>query len=115
MPKEMWFPIVGFLYSAGEASKPELYDFLVKTGQLEYLYLKDPNEELDYEVTWDIATKLENLDLETDEKMRDCENFKKLLDLLPLLENLFNKIDLPFIEEAINQEYEKDFIIVSYI
>ena len=48
--------------------------------------------------------------LESDEKMRDCENFKKLLDLLPLLENLFNKIDLPFIEEAINQEYEKDFI-----
>lgn len=71
MPKEMWFPIVGFFYSAGEASKPELYDFLVKTEQLEYLYLKDPNEELDYEVTWDIATKLENLDLETDEKMRD--------------------------------------------
>ena len=71
LPKEMWFPIIGFFYYEGIATKSELYDFLVKTEQLEYLYLKDPNEELDYEVTWEIATKLENLDLEASDKMRD--------------------------------------------
>jgi len=39
--------------------------------------------------------------LRTDETMRNCENFRKLMHILPLLENLFQKIDLPFAEESI--------------
>jgi len=39
--------------------------------------------------------------LESEERMRACENFRKLIETFPLLENLFNKIDLPFVEEVI--------------
>lgn len=49
--------------------------------------------------------------LDTDEKMRNCQNFRKLLDFFPLLENLYNKIDIPFIEEQIEQEYTKSVIV----
>ncbi len=49
--------------------------------------------------------------LDTEEKMRNCQNFRKLLDFFPLLENLYNKIDLPFIEEQIEQEYTKSVIV----
>ena len=40
--------------------------------------------------------------LESLEKMKNCENFQKLIRKVPLLENLFHRIDLPFTEEAIN-------------
>ena len=45
--------------------------------------------------------------LSSKQKMLNCENFKKILEKLPLLENLFRKIDLPFAEEPIYSEYNK--------
>jgi len=54
--------------------------------------------------------------LESLEKMHNCENFKKLMEKLPLLENIFHKIDLPFVEEGIYQEYVKqDYIMICKI
>ena len=54
--------------------------------------------------------------LETLEKMHNCENFKKLMEKLPLLENIFHKIDLPFVEEGIYQEYVKqDYTMICKI
>ena len=54
--------------------------------------------------------------LETLERMQNCENFKKLMDKLPLLENLFRRIDLPFAEEGIYQEYVKnEFTMIGKI
>jgi len=54
--------------------------------------------------------------LESLEKMQNCENFKKLMEKLPLLENIFHKIDLPFVEEGIYQEYVKqDYTMICKI
>ena len=54
--------------------------------------------------------------LESLEKMHNCENFKKLMEKLPLLENIFHKIDLPFVEEGIYQEYVKqDYTMICKI
>jgi len=50
---------------------------------------------------------------QTDQQMLNCSNFKKLLELLPHLENLFHKIDLPFVEEPIEQEFAKDQLIFT--
>jgi hypothetical protein len=50
------------------------------------------------------------------ESMQNCENFKKLMEKIPLLENLFHKIDLPFIEEELYQEYVKsEFVLFTKI
>ena len=47
----------------------------------------------------------------SDESLRECENFILLVQELPLLENLFEKKDIPFIEEPINSEYNKNDIV----
>ena len=47
--------------------------------------------------------------LESLEKMRNCENFKKLITKVPLLENLFCRIDLPFTEEVCGDSNNQDF------
>ena len=46
------------------------------------------------------------------ERMVNCENFKKLMKRFPHLENIFRRIDLPFSEEPIYQEYVKDEVIL---
>jgi len=51
---------------------------------------------------------LECFCLDSDEAMKSCENFVKLIDDFPLLNNLFEKQDLSFIEEPINAEYNLD-------
>lgn len=54
--------------------------------------------------------------LESLERMHNCENFQRLMEKLPLLENLFRKIDLPFVEEAIYEEYVKhEFTMIARI
>jgi len=45
-------------------------------------------------------------------KMINCENFKRLMEKFPHLENIFRRIDIPFVEEPIYQEYVKDEIIL---
>ena len=47
------------------------------------------------------------------ERMVNCENFKKLMEKLPHLENIFRKIDLPFTEEPIYQDYIKHEIVLT--
>lgn len=47
----------------------------------------------------------------SDESLKRCENFILLVQELPLLENLFEKKDIPFVEEPINSEYNKKDII----
>lgn len=50
------------------------------------------------------------------ERMVNCENFKKLMEKLPLLENIFRKIDLPFTEEPIYQDYIKhEIVLIGHI
>ena len=49
--------------------------------------------------------------LDSIESIKKCENFKRLFDTLPLMKNLINKIDLPFVEEPIEQEYVKELFI----
>ena len=44
--------------------------------------------------------------------MVNCENFKRLMERFPHLENIFRRIDLPFSEEPIYQEYVKDEVIM---
>lgn len=46
------------------------------------------------------------------ERMVNCENFKRLMERFPHLENIFQRIDLPFAEEPIYQEYVKDEVIL---
>ncbi len=46
------------------------------------------------------------------ERMENCENFKRLMERFPHLENIFRRIDLPFAEEPIYQEYVKDEVIM---
>jgi len=46
------------------------------------------------------------------EKLVSCENFKRLMEKLPHLENIFRRIDLPFAEEPIYQEYVKNEVIL---
>ena len=45
--------------------------------------------------------------LTSDETLKNCENFKKLMEQFPLIENLFHKIDLPFVEEPSDGECER--------
>lgn len=110
--------IVSRRYSSSEEESDEDYEDVEDISQ--EMTQNSSRHICNCSIRWnfpDIATKPSDemsnyFCLESDEKMRDCENFKKLLDLLPLLQNLFDKIDLPFIEEPIDQEYEKDFIIL---
>lgn len=46
------------------------------------------------------------------ERLANCENFKRLMERFPHLENIFRRIDLPFAEEPIYQEYVKDEVIL---
>mgnify|MGYP003348000767 CR=1 FL=1 len=46
------------------------------------------------------------------ERLIRCENFKRLMERFPHLENIFRRIDLPFVEEPIYQEYVKDEVIM---
>jgi len=46
------------------------------------------------------------------ERLANCENFKRLMEKFPHLENIFRRIDLPFSEEPIYQEYVKDEVIL---
>ena len=46
-------------------------------------------------------------------RIENCENFKRLMEKFPHLENIFRRIDLPFAEEPIYQEYVKDEIILA--
>jgi len=46
------------------------------------------------------------------ERLANCENFKRLMERFPHLENIFRRIDLPFSEEPIYQEYVKDEVIL---
>jgi hypothetical protein len=46
-------------------------------------------------------------------RIANCENFKRLMEKFPHLENIFRRIDLPFAEEQIYQEYVKDEIILA--
>ena len=49
-------------------------------------------------------------------RIANCENFKRLMDKMPHLENIFRRIDLPFAEEPIYQEYVKhEIILISEI
>lgn len=43
----------------------------------------------------------------------NCENFIRLMEKFPHLENIFRRIDLPFAEEPVYQEYVKDEIILA--
>ena len=45
-------------------------------------------------------------------RIANCENFKRLMEKFPHLENMFRRIDLPFAEEPIYQEYIKDEVIL---
>ena len=44
--------------------------------------------------------------------LRQCENFKRFILEFPLLENLFEKIDLPFVEEPIYEDYDKKKVVM---
>jgi hypothetical protein len=46
-------------------------------------------------------------------RIANCENFKRLMEKFPHLENMFRRIDLPFAEEPVYQEYVKDEIILA--
>lgn len=46
------------------------------------------------------------------ERLANCENFERLMERFPHLENIFRRIDLPFSEEPIYQEYIKDEVIL---
>lgn len=46
------------------------------------------------------------------ERLANCENFKRLMERFPHLENIFRRIDLPFAEEPIYQEYIKDEVVL---
>jgi hypothetical protein len=46
------------------------------------------------------------------ERLVNCENFKRLMERFPHLENIFRRIDLPFAEEPIYQEYVKDEVVL---
>ena len=43
--------------------------------------------------------------LESLDKLKECKNFKELLLDIPLLQNLFEKVDLPFAEDISDKEY----------
>lgn len=45
-------------------------------------------------------------------RIASCENFKRLIEKFPHLENMFRRIDLPFAEEPIYQEYVKDEVVL---
>jgi hypothetical protein len=52
--------------------------------------------------------------LASQEQMENCENFKKLFEKVPLLQNIFHKIDQSFTEESLEQEYNKNEIESIY-
>jgi hypothetical protein len=103
----------------------------LKTNQVSYdvLFLEEEYEDSEEEISIDIGIVCScstryvfpnildhNEDisdyfcLNSQERMMNCENLKRLIEKLPLLENLYRKIDLPFIEEPIYNEYIKDEI-----
>jgi len=46
------------------------------------------------------------------ERLANCENFERLMERFPHLENIFRRIDLPFADEPIYQEYVKDEVVL---
>jgi hypothetical protein len=50
--------------------------------------------------------------VKSNERIANCENFKRLMMKFPHLENMFRRIDLSFTEEPIYQEYVKDEVIL---
>lgn len=50
--------------------------------------------------------------VKSNERIANCENFKRLMEKFPHLENIFRRIDLPFAEEPIYQEYVKDEVVL---
>jgi hypothetical protein len=50
--------------------------------------------------------------VKSNERIANCENFKRLMDKMPHLENIFRRIDIPFAEEPIYQEYVKDEVVL---
>jgi hypothetical protein len=50
--------------------------------------------------------------VKSNERIANCENFKRLMEKFPHLENIFRRIDLPFAEEPIYQEYIKDEVVL---
>ena len=52
--------------------------------------------------------------LASQEQMENCENFKKLFEKVPLLQNIFHKIEQSFTEESLEQEYNNDEIASIY-
>jgi hypothetical protein len=52
--------------------------------------------------------------LASHERMENCENFKKLFEKVPLLQNIFHKIEQSFTEESLDQEYNKNEIESIY-
>ena len=52
--------------------------------------------------------------LDSHERMENCENFKKLFEKVPLLQNIFHKIEQSFTEESLEQEYNKNEILSIY-
>jgi len=46
------------------------------------------------------------------ERLANCENFKRLMERFPHLENIFRRIDLPFAEKPIYKEYVKDEVVL---
>ena len=48
------------------------------------------------------------------EQMENCENLKKLFEKVPLLQNIFHKIEQSFTEESLEQEYNKNEIVSIY-
>jgi len=54
--------------------------------------------------------------VKSNERIANCENFKRLMEKFPHLENIFRRIDLPFAEEPIYQEYVRgEIVLVSEI
>lgn len=48
--------------------------------------------------------------LENEERMKNCENFKKFIEKFPLLNNLFAKQEIPFIDAPMNEDYDSKYV-----
>lgn len=48
--------------------------------------------------------------LENEERMKNCENFKKFIEKFPLLNNLFTKQEIPFIDAPMNEDYDSKYV-----
>ena len=52
--------------------------------------------------------------LESLDKLRKCHNFEKVLLYVPLLQNLFEKIDLPFVIQPLYTNYNHDEMLMIF-